>query len=125
MTDSKRPCRPPLIGGLVEGFVVGIEVKSSAGPRAGDFKGLQYLRARLGERFVAGIVLHTRERPLPFGDRLWALPISTLWTKQGAIHRSASVSEVAGVWSELSVVGTANCPAFLLVVFKVLVVPCG
>lgn len=59
--------------------VVGIEVKASSSPRPGDFKGLQYLRERLGERFVAGIVLHTGQRSLPFGDRLWALPIATLW----------------------------------------------
>ncbi|MGO1543387.1 MAG: ATP-binding protein [Gulosibacter sp.] len=59
--------------------IVGIEVKASSSPRIGDFKGLEYLRERLGERFVAGIVLHTGQRSLPFGDRLWALPISTLW----------------------------------------------
>lgn len=59
--------------------VVGIEVKTSSSPRSGDFKGLQYLRDRLRERFVAGIVLHTGARSLPFGDRLWALPIATLW----------------------------------------------
>lgn len=59
--------------------IVGVEVKTSSTPRAGDFKGLQYLRERLGGRFIAGIVLHTGERSLPFGDRLWALPIATLW----------------------------------------------
>lgn len=59
--------------------IVGIEVKASSSPRRGDFKGLEYLRERLGRRFIAGIVLHTGERSLPFGDRLWALPISTVW----------------------------------------------
>ncbi|QIM16780.1 ATP-binding protein [Leucobacter insecticola] len=59
--------------------IVGIEVKASSSPRSEDFKGLRYMRDKLGERFVAGIVLHTGERSLPFGDRLWALPISTLW----------------------------------------------
>ncbi|WP_208322061.1 ATP-binding protein [Paramicrobacterium fandaimingii] len=60
--------------------IVGIEVKASSSPRSGDFKGLRYLRDRLGERFVAGVVLHTGERSLPFGDRLWALPLSALWS---------------------------------------------
>lgn len=59
--------------------IVGIEVKASSSPRPGDFKGLEYLRDRLGSRFVAGVVLHTGTRALPFGDRLWALPIATLW----------------------------------------------
>jgi hypothetical protein len=29
--------------------------------------------------FVAGVELHTGQHPLPFGDGLWAVPISTLW----------------------------------------------
>ncbi len=29
--------------------------------------------------FVTGIVFFTGDRPLPFGDRLLALPISLLW----------------------------------------------
>lgn len=60
--------------------IVGIEVKASSSPRTGDFRGLKYLRERLGKRFVAGIVLHTGDQSLPFGDRLWALPISSLWS---------------------------------------------
>ncbi|MGB3414388.1 MAG: ATP-binding protein [Microbacteriaceae bacterium] len=59
--------------------IVGIEVKASSGPQSADFKGLRYLRERLGERFIAGIVLHTGERSLSFGDRLWALPIGAVW----------------------------------------------
>lgn len=59
--------------------IVGIEVKASSSPRSADFAGLQYLRDRLGPRFVAGVVLHTGERAIPFGDRLWALPLATLW----------------------------------------------
>jgi hypothetical protein len=37
------------------------------------------LRDRLGDDFVAGVVFFTGEQPLPFGDRLMALPISLLW----------------------------------------------
>ncbi|MDJ1371869.1 ATP-binding protein [Gulosibacter molinativorax] len=59
--------------------VVGIEVKSTSNPRQDDFKGLHYLRERLSDRFIAGVVVHTGERALSFGDRLWALPIATLW----------------------------------------------
>ena len=59
--------------------VVGIEVKAASTPRGPDFEGLVYLRDLLGDRFIAGVVLHTGTAARPFGDRLWALPISTLW----------------------------------------------
>lgn len=59
--------------------VVGIEVKTTSSPRSNDFKGLDFLRGKLGERFKAGVLLHTGTRSLPFGDRVWALPTSKLW----------------------------------------------
>lgn len=59
--------------------IVGIEVKATSNPRKEDFRGLSYLRDRLNDRFIAGVVLHTGEQALTFGDRLWALPISTIW----------------------------------------------
>lgn len=59
--------------------IVGVEVKTTSTPRASDFRGLEFLHDKVGERFRAGILLHTGTRSLPFGDRLWALPISTLW----------------------------------------------
>lgn len=59
--------------------IVGVEVKSASTVRTSDFRGLELLRAKAGERFVAGIVLYTGARAMPFGDRLWALPIAALW----------------------------------------------
>ncbi len=59
--------------------VVGVEVKSAATVGAGDFRGLELLRDKVGQRFVAGVVLYTGTRAAPFGDRLWALPLATLW----------------------------------------------
>jgi len=59
--------------------VVGVEVKSASTVGSQDFRGLDYLRDKIGERFVAGIVLYMGTRSVPFGDRLWALPIATLW----------------------------------------------
>lgn len=66
-----------------DGRVIGIEVKATSTPRGDDFRGLRLLRDRLtqaGTEFVAGIVLHIGERRLPFGDKLYALPTSDLWT---------------------------------------------
>jgi predicted AAA+ superfamily ATPase len=65
------------------GRVAAMEVKASVSVRAGDFRGLVGLRDRLGDRFRAGVVLHSGAQALPFGDRLAALPISSLWSRTG------------------------------------------
>ena len=65
-----------------DGRVVAIEVKATSTPRPEDFRWLVYLRDRLDSargEFAAGVVLHTGQRRLPFGDRLVALPASDLW----------------------------------------------
>lgn len=63
-----------------DGRCVGIESKLSTTARKRDFTSLEYLRDKLGERFCAGVVVHTGPQTLPFGDRLWAVPVSALWT---------------------------------------------
>lgn len=62
-----------------DGRVVGIEVKASVSPSADATRGLAWLRDRLGDRFVRGVVLHMGEHALPHGDRITALPLSVLW----------------------------------------------
>jgi predicted AAA+ superfamily ATPase len=66
------------------GEIVGIEVKSSGTVRARDFRGLTHLRDRIGERLVAGVVVYPGARTLPFGDRLWAVPLEALWASSNA-----------------------------------------
>lgn len=61
------------------GRVVCIEVKASSSVNGHDFRHLAFARDRLGEQFTAGALFYTGPRPLPFGDRLMALPISLLW----------------------------------------------
>ena len=63
-----------------DGDVVGIEVKAGATPRPRDFAGLRHLRDTLGDRFKAGLVLHTGADTIPFGERLAAVPVSGLWS---------------------------------------------
>ncbi|MGH3396976.1 MAG: ATP-binding protein [Streptosporangiaceae bacterium] len=63
-----------------DGRIVAIEVKAGATVRSEDLAGLRHLRERLGSRLVAGYVLYTGQQTLPFGDRLRALPIDTLWS---------------------------------------------
>lgn len=60
--------------------VIGIETKATMSISQKDFKGLTFLREQLGAQFQAGIVLHAGKQILPMGDRLWAMPISTLWS---------------------------------------------
>lgn len=61
------------------GRLVGIEVKSSATISLHDFKGLQSFAEATGQRFHRGIVLYSGGESLPFGARLHALPVQTLW----------------------------------------------
>jgi uncharacterized protein len=62
------------------GEIIACEVKAAETVRSEDFRGIQRLARRLGDQLVAGIVLYAGGQPLPFGDRLRAWPISTLWT---------------------------------------------
>jgi predicted AAA+ superfamily ATPase len=62
------------------GQVVGVEVKASVDVHQADFGGLRTLERRLGDQFVAGLVMHCGDRPRPFGTRLWSVPVASLWT---------------------------------------------
>ena len=60
--------------------MVAIEVKASASVDRRDGRHLEWLRDELGERFVAGVVLHTGPRGFELGERVTALPIASLWS---------------------------------------------
>jgi predicted AAA+ superfamily ATPase len=62
-----------------DGRVAGVEVKAAASVSAGDFRGLRTLRDAAGDGFVAGVVLYCGSQTLPFGERLWAVPMAALW----------------------------------------------
>ena len=53
--------------------------KPDAAPTADSARHLATLRDRYPEAFLAGVVLHTGPRVYRLGDRLLAVPISTLW----------------------------------------------
>ncbi len=63
-----------------DGRIVGIEVKATATVDRKDFCGLQQLAKLCGDRFVLGVVLYDHDLTLPFGDRMVAAPVSTLWS---------------------------------------------
>lgn len=61
------------------GAIAGVEVKAKATVTPTDFLGLQSLRDQLGKRFSAGVVVYTGDQTIPFGDKLWALPLEYIW----------------------------------------------
>jgi predicted AAA+ superfamily ATPase len=61
------------------GKVFGIEVKASETPLPKNFRGLHALASRAGKDFAGGTVLHCGQMTIPFGENLWAVPISALW----------------------------------------------
>ncbi len=63
-----------------DGMIVGIEVKAAATVRARDFAGLRTLAAASGKRFAFGVVLYDSTDVVPFGHRLAAAPLSSLWS---------------------------------------------
>ncbi len=69
-----------LIAELAGRRVVGIEVKASAAPSAReDARHLTWLAEQLGERFLAGVVLHTGSHVYRLTERIIAAPIAVLW----------------------------------------------
>jgi len=46
---------------------------------AGDFKGLRELQEATGDDLQCGIVLYAGKDIVPFGEKLFAVPLSALW----------------------------------------------
>jgi len=62
-----------------DGMIVGIEVKAAATVKSGDFAGLRTLAEACKDRFAFGVVLYDSADFVPFGDKLAAAPLSSLW----------------------------------------------
>ncbi len=62
-----------------DGSIIGIEVKYASSVTQSDFKGLKTLKQVTGPEFIRGIVLYQGDEILPFGDNLFAMPISCLY----------------------------------------------
>jgi predicted AAA+ superfamily ATPase len=63
-----------------DGSIAAIEVKASATVGASDFVALEALRGQLGRQFRAGAVLYLGDQLVPFGDKLWLVPLPALWS---------------------------------------------
>jgi len=62
-----------------DGKIVGIEVKAAATVTAGDFRGLRKLAAACGRDFKLGAILYDGNQVIPFGQQMFAAPVSCLW----------------------------------------------
>ena len=61
------------------GQLAAIEVKQRDSVSKADFKGLEELQRLAGHDFICGIVLYRGRDVVPFGQNLWAVPVSNLW----------------------------------------------
>jgi uncharacterized protein len=62
-----------------DGRVAAVQVTASASVPSRSLRGLKLLRDKLGSAFVHGVILYTGAMPLPFGDRITALPLAAVW----------------------------------------------
>ena len=62
-----------------DGRVIGFEVKADAAPGPEAARHLRWLKEALGDRFAAGVVLHTGPRPWRTEDDMYMIPICALW----------------------------------------------
>lgn len=63
-----------------DGRVCAIEIKAGSQVSSGATRGLEFLRDRLGDRFVAGLLLTSGSQAQRIGDRLATAPVDILWT---------------------------------------------
>ncbi len=61
------------------GEIACVEIKSSSQLTSKDFGGLQSLQSDIGEKFITGVVFYGGKEIVPFGNNLFAVPVSALW----------------------------------------------
>lgn len=64
--------------------VVATEVKATAAPSRRDAAHLEWMRDRLGQRFLAGVVFHTGPSAFTLAEQITSLPIAALWSVASA-----------------------------------------
>lgn len=63
-----------------DGSVVGIEVKASRRVSRKDAAHLEWFRDQLGATFKTGVVFHSGDYAGQIADRIWLLPIASIWS---------------------------------------------
>ncbi len=63
------------------GQLIGVEVKAAASIKESDLRGLKKLASLAGDQFKMGVLLYDGTEVMPLSEKLWAVPLSTLWGK--------------------------------------------
>lgn len=63
-----------------DGQIIGIEVKSASTLNSSDFDAHRMLAEKLKTKLTLGLILYTGDSVVRFGDRLFGVPISVLWS---------------------------------------------
>jgi hypothetical protein len=71
-----------LVVETAENEVFAVEVKAGSTYRREDLRGLAHLRDRVGDRFVAGVLAYSGERAARVDDRIYLVPIDSLWQER-------------------------------------------
>ena len=79
LRDKEGRHEVDLVAEISPGRILAIEIKSTAAPGRADARHLEWLRDKLGDRFVAGAVLHTGPGLFRLSERVMALPIAAIW----------------------------------------------
>ena len=61
------------------GELIGVEVKASATLTEKDLRGLKRLASTAGDAMTMGVILYDGTDALPLGEKLMAVPLSSLW----------------------------------------------
>lgn len=65
-----------------DGSVIAFEIKAGTRVNGADLAGIRALRARLGTRLIAAIVLYTGQLAYTHDDGTTVLPLDALWTQR-------------------------------------------
>lgn len=68
-----------LIAEFPGGKILAFEIKADAAPDSDSSRHLVWLREKLGDRFLRGIVFHTGPMAFELDNRITALPIASMW----------------------------------------------
>ena len=63
------------------GQLIGVEVKAAASIKESDLRGLKKLASLAGDQFKMGVLLYDGTEIMPLSEKLWAVPLSSLWGK--------------------------------------------
>jgi len=69
-----------LVADIGGGRIIGVEFKASAAPSGKDARHLFWLRDQMGADFVAGVVVHAGPAIYELGDRVFAVPLGSMWS---------------------------------------------